>query len=277
MQIFEQLHQFNKQILFEEETHTYKWINDPSIKLTSVTTHVAKFFPKINWEYWRVYKALQTSFTSLEIKSHNSSRIPQEHIALDGVLYFYKDVVDKLNLSTTPDMIAKQWNDRKIIGTNRGTAAHLYAEQRILGKITKQEHLIPACKNHIDNFVNDHPHLIPISLEQIVGCPDIGLAGQIDCLFYNSLTNTYQIWDYKTDKKLEFESFRRQTTLLPPFEDMQACNVSKYTLQLSIYRQLLIKHTDLNIDNTGYIIWINEDQPNYKIVNINLINNPCQQ
>ena len=54
-----------------------------------------------------------------------------------------------------------------------------------------------------DEFLTySNENLIPVALEYIVGDPALGLAGRFDRLYWSIEDNEYQIWDFKTDKRL---------------------------------------------------------------------------
>lgn len=87
----------------------------------------------------------------------------------------------------------------------------------------------------------------PVENEFIVYDRDLALCGTIDFLAYNMKTGKYEIIDWKTSKSLDTQNFYGKT-LKAPFDDLPETNVSEYSLQLSLYKYLLEKHTDIKID-----------------------------
>lgn len=88
---------------------------------------------------------------------------------------------------------------------------------------------------------------VPIANEFIVYDQTNGLCGTIDFLAYNKVTKTYSIIDWKTSKKLEDKNIFGEY-LKDPFGDIESCNTSEYSLQLSLYKYILTKKVDIPIN-----------------------------
>jgi ATP-dependent exoDNAse (exonuclease V) beta subunit len=96
-----------------------------------------------------------------------------------------------------------------------------------------------------DNFYNEFIKIYtPITTEFIVGDTDLKIAGTFDLLAYNNETNEIELWDYKTDKEIKFSS--EYGNKLDVF-NIDDCEYNKYSLQLSIYKYLIEKNTNLKI------------------------------
>lgn len=87
---------------------------------------------------------------------------------------------------------------------------------------------------------------IPIAQEFIVYDQPNGICGTIDMLAYNQIKNCYSIIDWKTSRKFDVSNFKGET-LKAPFDHVEACNTSEYSLQLSLYKWILEKHTSIKI------------------------------
>ena len=111
-----------------------------------------------------------------------------------------------------------------------------------------------------DKFIKDHRHLISIGSEIVVGSSEIGLAGTFDNLSYDTTKNKFIIIDYKTDKKLEYSN--RYKKFLKPLNHLEDCEYNKYSLQLSIYKYIIEKHTSLQIEDL-IIVWLNYKNESY--------------
>lgn len=61
----------------------------------------------------------------------------------------------------------------------------------------------------------------------------------VDMVFYNVKANEYQIWDYKTNKKLTTEN--KYQNLLNPLFDLSESDINIYSLQLSLYKYIIEK------------------------------------
>ena len=99
--------------------------------------------------------------------------------------------------------------------------------------------------------------LIP---ELIIYSEKLKLAGTIDLVIYNKLTNQISLIDWKTNKKINQTSFRKSETGLKwPTQKLPDCNFTHYTLQLSMY-QYILKNT-YNVDVNGtFLIHLKENK-----------------
>lgn len=116
-----------------------------------------------------------------------------------------------------------------------------------------------------DSFYNTYKdRLIPIGLELVVGDEELGICGSIDFLCYSRKLNSLVILDYKSNKEINFESYRGQkmTGCLSHLDD---CNYIHYSLQLNGYQYILERNTGLKLHNEHYLIWMNENNDTYKI------------
>ena len=72
-----------------------------------------------------------------------------------------------------------------------------------------------------------------------------------------------EIWDYKTNKAIN-EKNDYGEKFKSPISHLDVCEINTYSLQLSLYKHLIEKNTNLKLGNS-YLIWINEANENYKI------------
>lgn len=169
------LYTYFKDIAFHDEDHSY-WYK--GTRLISATTRKAEVKNEFHREYWLKYKTLEKEIgVTIQPIGHPYFRI-------NGVKKHYKNVkVDTSELEA-------EWEQKKQDGLRKGTAIHNYLENAWRGKyFTRRSALL-------DSFIEDHDFLIPISLEQIVS--DFKYhAGQVDGLFYDTLTDEIIMLDYK--------------------------------------------------------------------------------
>lgn len=85
----------------------------------------------------------------------------------------------------------------------------------------------------------------PIANEIIVNDRALGIAGTIDFVAYNKKTESVDILDWKTSKSFSVKSGKN--TMRAPFDTFPNTNVSEYSLQLSLYKYMVEKHTRLKI------------------------------
>jgi ATP-dependent exoDNAse (exonuclease V) beta subunit len=104
-------------------------------------------------------------------------------------------------------------------------------------------------------------------MELVVGDDEYKIAGMVDCLFYNKKSNKLEIWDYKTNKEIK-TSNNFGNKMLQPISHLDECEHNTYSLQLSLYKHIIEKNTNLEIGNC-YLIWIHENNDNYKVIKCN--------
>jgi len=223
-------------VVYYDEPHKY-YLGGK--ELISVTTLLHKYQEEFNEEYWSNYKA------------------------------------NEFNL--IPETIIRAWNFINKKGTMKGSIIHDYAENLFLNKVfkypekeilnefgfdpIKEEYLIT--KNHVDKFHNDvRGKLIPIRTEMIVYDKESLVGGMLDMLFYNVRFNEFQIYDWKTNKKLSRESDRHLLNDLFVLED---CDLVIYSLQLALYKLIIEKNTGIKLGKS-YIVWYSHNNPTYEII-----------
>lgn len=206
----------------------------------------------------------------------------------------YSQPFDKENMAarcakkkgiTKEEMIA-EWDLNNLISQNKGTYLHAYMENstankkycypkdNILKNIGRdffaEGDMWVKITSMMNKFQNDiRGHMIPIRSELVIGNPDYNLAGTADQIYYNKASQNLEIWDWKTNKKIEFEGykdFRTQQTqkMIYPLGHLDDCNFVHYSLQLSMYKDILQTMTGLTFGN-NYIVWFNENNDTYQV------------
>jgi len=175
------------------------------------------------------------------------------------------------------DVIA-DWDLKRDISTVKGTLVHNMAENWWNNKAFPYDPTIPIksfghdiikekfekCELLFKKFWADaSENLIPVKMELVVCDHDYELAGMVDCLFYNKKSGMLEIWDYKTNKEIKKKNDYGQM-FKDPISHLDVCEINTYSLQLSLYKHIIEKNTNLKIGNC-YLIWINESSDNYKI------------
>lgn len=177
----------------------------------------------------------------------------------------------------TADVLA-DWDYKRDFSTVKGSAVHLFAENYWNNKIFPYDPTIAinkfgvddvkdkyeTCTKHFLNFYEDaKQNLIPVKMELVVGDLDYGIGGMVDCFFYNKKSKMYEIYDYKTNKEIKLRNHFGQR-FSSPISHLDVCEINTYSLQLSLYKHIIEKNTNIKIGN-NYLVWINENNDNYKI------------
>ena len=117
------------------------------------------------------------------------------------------------------------------------------------------------------NFYNDYKDMYDmIQDEFIVWSKEFDIAGSIDGIMYNKYTQQCCILDFKSNKDLQFES-KYHKKMKVPLHKLDDVNGQHYYIQLSIYKYLIEKYTNIKVDEL-FIVYFNINADNYEIIPI---------
>lgn len=254
-----------RNIRYEDKNHLY--FSTDGEHLISVTQLINKLKDKFDSKYWSVNKAYTFSGYKTKQIWTGSGVYDNTSFYADGVKISV-DGTDHTHLSVTPETVLEQWRIDSLIGTSRGTYAHKLLENIESRKIEKPDKIIPygiptiSAINYIkslqvidnlsERFVNEYSHLIPVAIECIIGDVDLGIAGTFDRVYWNELSQSLEIWDFKTDKKMNFDNKYQKIKIL----NVDDCEYQKYSLQTSLYKYIVTKNTNLVLGDS-YIARLN--------------------
>lgn len=210
-------------IKFDPKSHTYTYKDMPLMPVTSVLKWVTPEFK---------------GDELLEVKAFESGRSVEE--------------------------IQSEWDAKRDAGLDKGTRVHNYIEnvlegvdQRILISVNDYIHEMQQFDDAWGKMkANLNAHLY--RKEWTVGDSELGVAGRVDAIL-NVEDDTIPkrcIFDWKTGKFM-VRKYARES-MLPPFDDLPACEEIKYSLQVSLYRLIIDRNTDMQIDG-GYILHLPAD------------------
>ena len=115
------------------------------------------------------------------------------------------------------------------------------------------------------NFYNDYKDMYDmIQDEFIVWSKEFDIAGSIDGIMYNKYTQQCCILDFKSNKDLQFES-KYHKKMKVPLHKLDDVNGQHYYIQLSIYKYLIEKYTNIKVDEL-FIVYFNINADNYEII-----------
>ena len=163
----------------------------------------------------------------------------------------------------TQEEILRQWEQKGEFGRDRGTRLHSYIEDLLQGKI---DPITRAVNNRIpamDAFDKVWERLSSKLFarmeiqECVVGDEQYGVAGRVDAIFSFTVKDikTFHILDWKTGKFRLDNAYER---LLPPFDDVDSCELNAYSIQLSLYRLIIEKNTDIVLGDS-YLCHLRDD------------------
>lgn len=179
--------------------------------------------------------------------------------------------------------VLEEWEYKNKFACEKGSTCHEYAQglwsledwnvknfdssieyQCAVGKIIGQA----------DNFHNDYEdRLEHLADEFVIGSEEYNIASAIDHLFINKLTGGLVLVDYKTnsdiykDQNYYKNSRKKPPKMKVPLHSIDDFTINHYYIQLSIYKYLVEKYTDLKIEEM-FIVYFSENIENYEIIEI---------
>lgn len=117
------------------------------------------------------------------------------------------------------------------------------------------------------NFHNDYiDRLEHLWDEYVIGSEEYNIASAIDHLFINKLTGGLVLVDYKTNSDIH-KNEKYAKNMKVPLTHLKDFTLNHYYIQLSIYKYLVEKYTNLKIEEM-FIVWFSENIDNYEIIEI---------
>ena len=171
----------------------------------------------------------------------------------------YKNQFACVKGSTCHEIAQSQWSGKGFIYDYFDSSSEYI---KAVGKITKQT----------DNFHEDYKdRLEHLYDEFVIGSEEYDIASAIDHLFINKLTGGLVLVDYKTNIDI-YKSDKYAKDMKVPLQHLKDTVYNHYSLQLSIYKFIVEKYTDLKIEEM-FIVWFSENNDNYEIIEIPYLKN----
>ena len=209
-------------------------------------------------------------------------------ISTTGLIHQYTNEFDKDGMSKlvankrgiSQQEVLEEWRIENLHSTIKGDHIHLYAQSLWLKEPydiydfsdvpdeidkarLKQE--LSNMKIQAEQFYNDYSKDYElIGCEIYLGDEEYDECGATDQMMLNKNTGEIVIIDYKTNKKIEYESFRHKKMLIP-LQEFDDCNYIHYSFQLNDYKYKFEKNTNLKVNET-FIVYFNINADNYEII-----------
>lgn len=240
-------------ITFYDNEHSYKIDGEPSAKV-SVTGLVNTVKEPFDEEKWAAIKAKEFGFTPEEMKlvwkKNNQMSTYQGSTLHNYIDNYYQNKVKPYNRDLAKAILGDVLHDK------------MYGNLKVLVK-------------QFNNFYSDtSKYILPIKNEFVVGdLENTRICGMLDMLAYNTLTDQFEIFDFKTNKRFsETSEFKKKFN--PPVSHLDECEYNIYSLQLSLYKFFIQKYTDVKIDKLK-IVWFSVNNENYKIIELKYYPEEC--
>lgn len=149
----------------------------------------------------------------------------------------------------TKEDVKAEWEANKNKAAVKGTKYHAQQEQALLndGRTYVNNTLCEVANVVMIGGVKEETTLAlennKVYPEKMIWSKKYGICGQADLV--QVVDNKIYIKDYKTNKKLDFESFNHPRTgkekLKSPLTHLDCCNFNIYQLQLNLYMYMLLQ------------------------------------
>lgn len=175
--------------------------------------------------------------------------------------------------------VLEEWEYKNKFACEKGSTCHEYAQSIWSGEeynellfdgsieyLTAVNKIQAQAMNFWKDFKDKFTH---IQDEQLVGSEEYNICSAVDHLFLDKNGNVWLI-DYKTNSILkgynDDEKNRKYTKkMLIPLQKIKDDSLNHYYLQLSIYKYLIEKYTNIKIYKT-MIVYMSENIENYELI-----------
>lgn len=170
--------------------------------------------------------------------------------------------------------VLEEWKAKNQIACEKGHLGHEYAQSLWNGTNTLEEIknsseavkiLLEPILKQADNFYNDYKdRLEHLYDEYIIGSEEYNIASAIDHIFINKLTGGLVLVDYKTNSDIH-KNEKYVKNMKVPLTNLKDFTLNHYYIQLSIYKYLVEKYTNLKFEEM-FIVYFSENIENYEII-----------
>ena len=175
--------------------------------------------------------------------------------------------------------VLDEWQYKNDFSKAKGSTCHEFAQSLWSGEKWRedlfdksQEYANAVIKIGLQatNFKLDYQdRLEHLADEYVIGSEEYNLASAIDHLFINKLTGGLVLVDYKTNSDIH-KNERYAKNMKVPLTHLKDTTLNHYAIQLSIYKYLVEKYTNLKIEEM-FIVWFSENIENYQIIEVSYL------
>ena len=172
--------------------------------------------------------------------------------------------------------VLDEWKYKNQLACEKGHLGHLYAQslwnkENVFEEIKKCSEDVKTplglIMNQAEDFYDDYKdRLEHLADEYVIGSESYNLASAIDHLFISKLTGGLVLVDYKTNSDIH-KTEKYAKNMKVPLSHLKDFTLNHYYIQLSIYKYLVEKYTNLKIEEM-FIVYFSENIENYEIIEI---------
>lgn len=193
-----------------------------------------------------------------------------------------RKVAEKEN--KTIRQVLNEWSYKNKFACIKGSTCHEYAQSlwskenwiyKKFDNTWQYEQAVSIIQDQANNFHTDYEDKLEhLADEFVIGSEEFDIASAIDHLFINKLTNGLVLVDYKTNTDIH-KNERYAKDMKVPLAHLKDFTLNHYYIQLSIYKYLVEKYTDIKIEDM-FIVWFSENNDNYEIIEIPYLKNEVE-
>lgn len=218
-------------IVFNEDDHSY--FNATGEQYESSTGIIKKYKAPFYDEQTAKYKAIKEILPNTHFKTLKKHAGGWEHIHT-----FWDKLMEREwaeSLIERKDFHLAKWKDEAMAGT----AEHAKREQEIItnGGVEFQGLFYEYINTDVLSIPSTGRYCLT---EMLLWDHSMKLGGLADLPVFDN--GTFMVLDYKTNKEIARAAFMNKR-MFPPFGHLQDCNFNHYSLQLSIYADMVSQLT----------------------------------
>ena len=172
--------------------------------------------------------------------------------------------------------VLDEWEYKNKFACEKGSTCHEYAQSLWSGNEYNEllfdgsmEYInaVNKIQNQAKHFYKDYQdRLEHLADEFVIGSSEYDIASAIDHIFINKLTGGLVLVDYKTNSDIH-KSEKYTKNMKVPLTHLKDFTLNHYYIQLSIYKYLVEKYTNLEFEEM-FIVYFSENIENYEIIEI---------
>jgi len=172
--------------------------------------------------------------------------------------------------------VLDEWEYKNKFACEKGSTCHEYAQALWSGAEWEAKHFDWSYQfqEALDKIIEQADHfnyeyrdrLEHLADEFVIGSEEYDIASAIDHLFINKLTGGLVLVDYKTNSDIH-KNEKYAKNMKVPLQHLKDYTLNHYYIQLSIYKYIVEKYTNLKIEEM-FIVYFSENIKNYEIIEI---------
>ena len=177
----------------------------------------------------------------------------------------------------TVEEVLEEWEEKNKWACEKGSSIHNYVQDLWKNNVTfyvyndnydkQKEEIIELIKEQAINFYEDYQDKLEhLADEFVIGSEEYNVASAVDHLFIDKETGGLVLVDYKTNSNIH-KNEKYAKYMKAPLEHLKDTTLNHYFLQLSIYKYIIERYTDLKIQ-TMFIVYMSENLDNYEVIDI---------